>query len=84
MIVSIERRQLLQLYIAPWLHECNVTHSCRTSYVPHSSTSRKMNKIVWANKSNGQLCVTIPKNSGIKEGDIVTIEKKKIKKSANL
>jgi cytidyltransferase-like protein/putative nucleotidyltransferase with HDIG domain len=39
-----------------------------------------MKKIVWANKSNGQLCITIPKNSGIKEGDIVSIEKEKIKK----
>ena len=38
-----------------------------------------MKKIVWANKSNGQLCVTIPKGSGIKEGDIVSIEKEKIK-----
>tara|TARA_Y100000294_G_C8558185_1_gene337991 strand:- start:1932 stop:2474 length:543 start_codon:yes stop_codon:yes gene_type:complete len=37
-----------------------------------------MKKIVWANKSNGQLCITIPKGSGIKEGDIVTIEKEKI------
>lgn len=39
-----------------------------------------MKKIVWLNKSNRQLCVTIPKNSGIKEGDIVSIEKEKIKK----
>lgn len=39
-----------------------------------------MKKVVWANKSNGQLCVTIPKNSGLKEGDIVNIEKEKIKK----
>lgn len=39
-----------------------------------------MKKIVWANKSNGQLCVTIPKNSGIKEGDIVVVEKEKIKR----
>lgn len=39
-----------------------------------------MKKIVWRNKSNGQLCITIPKNSGIKEGDIVSIEKEKIKK----
>ena len=39
-----------------------------------------MKKIVWQNKSNGQLCVTIPKNSGIKDGDIVTIEKEKIKR----
>lgn len=38
-----------------------------------------MKKIVWKNKSNEQLCVTIPKNSGIKEGDIVMIEKEKIK-----
>jgi len=39
-----------------------------------------MKKVVWANKSNGQLCITIPKDSGIKEGDIVTLEKEKIKK----
>lgn len=39
-----------------------------------------MKKIVWANKSNNQLCVTIPKNSGIKEGDIVSIEKEKVEK----
>jgi cytidyltransferase-like protein len=39
-----------------------------------------MKKIVWSNKSNGQLCVTIPKNSGIKEGDIINIEKEKIKR----
>lgn len=38
-----------------------------------------MKKIVWSNKSNGQLCITIPKNSGIIEGDIVSIEKEKIK-----
>lgn len=39
-----------------------------------------MKKVVWLNKSNGQLCVTIPKSSGIKEGDRVSIEKEKIKK----
>ena len=39
-----------------------------------------MKKIVWLNKSNGQLCVTIPKNSGIKGGDIVNVERKNIKK----
>lgn len=39
-----------------------------------------MKKVVWLNKSNSQLCVTIPKNSGIKEGDIVSIEKEKIKR----
>ncbi|MFH1770962.1 MAG: adenylyltransferase/cytidyltransferase family protein [archaeon] len=38
-----------------------------------------MKKVVWLNKSNGQLCVTIPKNSGMKEGDVVSIEKEKIK-----
>ena len=38
-----------------------------------------MKKSVWLNKSNGQLCVTIPKDSGIKDGDIVSIEKEKIK-----
>lgn len=37
-----------------------------------------MKKIVWLNKSNGQLCVTIPQGSGIKESDIVSIEKEKI------
>ena len=39
-----------------------------------------MKKAVWSNKSNGQLCVTIPKNSGINNGDIVSIEKEKIKR----
>tara|TARA_Y100000310_G_scaffold267407_1_gene279383 strand:- start:5058 stop:5606 length:549 start_codon:yes stop_codon:yes gene_type:complete len=39
-----------------------------------------MKKVVWANKSNGQLCVTIPTGSGIKDGDIVTVEKEKIKR----
>ena len=38
-----------------------------------------MRRVVWANKSNGQLCVTIPHNSGIKDGDIVNVEKEKIK-----
>jgi cytidyltransferase-like protein len=38
-----------------------------------------MKRIVWANKSNGQLCVTIPKDSGIREGDIVNVENEKIK-----
>jgi bifunctional ADP-heptose synthase (sugar kinase/adenylyltransferase) len=37
-----------------------------------------MKRIVWKNKSNGQLCVTIPKNSGVREGDIVSAEKEKI------
>src|SRR3989344_4082246 len=39
-----------------------------------------MKKVVWKNKSNGQLCATIPKDSGIKEGEIVTVEKTRIKK----
>tara|TARA_Y100000310_G_scaffold226942_1_gene229121 strand:- start:1019 stop:1546 length:528 start_codon:yes stop_codon:yes gene_type:complete len=38
-----------------------------------------MKKVVWANRSNGQLCITIPKRSGIKEGDIVSVEKEKMK-----
>jgi len=38
-----------------------------------------MKKAVWLNKSNGQLCVTIPKNSGIRDGDIVSVSKEKIK-----
>ena len=38
-----------------------------------------MKKIVWLNRSNGQLCVTIPKDAGIKESDIVSIEKEKVK-----
>lgn len=38
-----------------------------------------MKKVVWANKSNGQLCVTVPKGSGIKEGDVVSVDKEKIK-----
>ena len=39
-----------------------------------------MKRAVWENKSNGQLCITIPKESGIKAGDIVNIEKEKIRK----
>jgi len=39
-----------------------------------------MKKIVWKNKSNKQLCVTIPKDANIKEGDIVDIKKAQIKK----
>jgi len=39
-----------------------------------------MKKVVWENKSNNQLCVTIPKGSGINSGDIVNIEKEKIKR----
>jgi len=34
-----------------------------------------MKKVVWLNKSNGQLCITIPKSSGIKVGEVVSIEK---------
>ncbi len=36
--------------------------------------------IVWKNKSNGQLCVTVGKNKGIQDGDIVEVRKKKLKK----
>jgi len=39
-----------------------------------------MKRLVWENKSNGQLCVTVPKDSGIKSGDIVTVEKEKVRR----
>ena len=39
-----------------------------------------MKRAVWENKSNRQLCITIPKESGIKAGEIVNIEKEKIRK----
>jgi len=39
-----------------------------------------MKKVVWTNKSNNQLCVTIPKGAGIKVGEIVNIEKEKIRR----
>ena len=39
-----------------------------------------MDRIVWKNKSNGQLCVTIPKNSGVNEGDIISLQKKTVKR----
>ncbi len=41
-----------------------------------------MKKVVWKNKSNNQLCITIPKNSGLKEGDLVDIKKGAIHKIA--
>ena len=45
----------------------------------HTSLTSGMKRLVWENKSNGQLCVTIPKGSGIKSGDLVNIEKEKVK-----
>lgn len=39
-----------------------------------------MKRQVWENKSNKQLCVTIPRNSGISPGDVVTVSNEKIKK----
>jgi glutamine kinase len=39
-----------------------------------------MKRIVWKNKSNSQLCVTIPSKSGIDEGDIIDLSKSSIKK----
>ncbi len=39
-----------------------------------------MKQRIWKNKSNGQLCITIPKIGGLKEGDWVEVEKSKIKK----
>jgi len=44
-----------------------------------TSITSIMKKIVWANKSNGQLCVTIPKGAGIREGEIVTLSKEKVR-----
>lgn len=38
-----------------------------------------MKRVVWENKSNSQLCITMPKGSGIKGGDIVNVEKEKVK-----
>ena len=37
-----------------------------------------MKQRVWKNKSNEQLCITIPKNSGLAEGDYVEVKKSKI------
>lgn len=34
-------------------------------------------KLVWQNKSNGQMLATIPKNIGIKPGDFVKLMKVK-------
>ena len=39
-----------------------------------------MKGVVWKNKSNDQLCVTIPKNSEMQEGDYVEIKKSGIKR----
>ena len=39
-----------------------------------------MKRVVWENKSNSQLCVTIPKELGIKSGEVVSIEKVKMGK----
>ena len=41
-----------------------------------------MKRSVWENKSNGQLCVTIPKDSGIKPGEMVEIKPRPIKSVA--
>lgn len=38
-----------------------------------------MKRVVWKNKSNNQLCLTIPSTSEIKEGDIVEVDKSIIK-----
>lgn len=39
-----------------------------------------MKRIVWKNKFNGQFCVTIPKEAHLKEGDLVKVNKAKIKR----
>ncbi len=41
-----------------------------------------MKKVVWKNKSNNQLCITIPRDSGLREGDAVEIKKSTIKRIA--
>lgn len=41
----------------------------------------KIIKIVWKNKSNGQKCVTIPKDSNIEAGDAVQITKLEVKQN---
>jgi len=41
-----------------------------------------MKKLVWKNKSNNQLCVTIPSGSGVTEGDTVEVNKTRIGKIA--
>ena len=41
-----------------------------------------MIKTVWKNRSNGQLCVTIPTGSNIREGDVIELKKASIKKIA--
>ena len=38
---------------------------------------KKIIQKVWKNKSNNQKLITIPKDSGIKEGDYVEIKKVK-------
>ena len=41
-----------------------------------------MKRQVWRNKSNNQLCVTIPRDSSIREGDTVEVAKSSIMKIA--
>src|SRR3989338_8356033 len=41
-----------------------------------------MIKTVWKNHSNGQLCVTIPTSSNIREGDVIELRKASIKRIA--
>src|SRR3989344_3769534 len=41
-----------------------------------------MKRVVWKNKSNKQLCVTIPSTIGLKEGDLVEVAKSQIQKIA--
>ena len=53
-------------------------------YICPTIDTSTMKKIVWQNKSNGQLCITVPKESGIKEGDVVEITNSPIKKIAYL
>lgn len=41
-----------------------------------------MKRVIWKNKPNSQLCVTIPVGSGMQEGDIVDVNKALVKKVA--
>jgi len=41
-----------------------------------------MKRSVWENKSNGQLCVTIPKDSGVSAGEVVEVTPRPIKRVA--
>ena len=41
---------------------------------------KRIKQKIWENKSNGQLCLTIPKNAGFKGGDLVELRESKVRK----